>query len=147
MHVRSNNLSGCFFLAVVFYFHNNRLLGIKPKLTPKSKSEFLFGVLLAIFFGMIVSLTREFSMSVVWWASYASGAITALVLSYVMYRYPLGDYKTSTDEMTSAKFDPLIHGQNRLQVCAMLALTSEIEFKKLREKLDVSYSKKLIMLT
>jgi DNA-binding MarR family transcriptional regulator len=42
--------------------------------------------------------------------------------------------------MTNAKFDPLIHAQHRLQVCAMLALTDEIEFKVLREKLDVSDS-------
>jgi DNA-binding transcriptional ArsR family regulator len=42
--------------------------------------------------------------------------------------------------MTSAKFDPLIHAQNRLQICAMLALTAEIDFKVLREKLDVSDS-------
>ena len=42
--------------------------------------------------------------------------------------------------MINAKFNPLIHGQNRLQICAMLTLTSEIEFKVLREKLDVSDS-------
>jgi DNA-binding MarR family transcriptional regulator len=42
--------------------------------------------------------------------------------------------------MTDAKFDLLIHGQNRLQICAMLALTAEIEFKVLRDKLDVSDS-------
>jgi DNA-binding MarR family transcriptional regulator len=42
--------------------------------------------------------------------------------------------------MTNAKFDTLIHAQNRLQVCAMLALASEIEFKVLREKLHVSDS-------
>lgn len=42
--------------------------------------------------------------------------------------------------MTNAKFDPLIHAQHRLQVCAMLALTDEIEFKVLREKLEVSDS-------
>tara|TARA_R110002167_G_scaffold281745_2_gene487053 strand:+ start:1513 stop:1803 length:291 start_codon:yes stop_codon:yes gene_type:complete len=42
--------------------------------------------------------------------------------------------------MTNAKFDPLIHGQNRLQICAILALTAEIEFKVLREKLEVSDS-------
>jgi len=39
-----------------------------------------------------------------------------------------------------AKFDSLIHGQNRLQICAMLAVTAEIEFKVLREKLEVSDS-------
>ena len=42
--------------------------------------------------------------------------------------------------MIDAKFDPLIHGQNRLQICAILALTAEIEFKVLREKLEVSDS-------
>lgn len=38
------------------------------------------------------------------------------------------------------KFDSLIHAQHRLQVCAMLALTDEIEFKVLRAELEVSDS-------
>lgn len=48
--------------------------------------------------------------------------------------------KQALIKMTNAKFDPLIHAQHRLQVCAMLALTDEIEFKVLREKLEVSDS-------
>jgi len=42
--------------------------------------------------------------------------------------------------MISAQFDTLIHAQNRLQICAMLAVTAEIEFKVLRGKLEVSDS-------
>lgn len=42
--------------------------------------------------------------------------------------------------MNDAKFDTLIHGQNRLQVCAMLAAAAEIEFKVVREQLGVSDS-------
>lgn len=42
--------------------------------------------------------------------------------------------------MNNVSFDPLIHAQNRLQICAILAATAEIEFKVLREKLDVSDS-------
>jgi len=42
--------------------------------------------------------------------------------------------------MNNAKFDALIHGQNRLQICAILAAIAEIEFKALRERLEVSDS-------
>ncbi len=42
--------------------------------------------------------------------------------------------------MSNAKFDPLIHAQNRLHICALLAATAELEFKVLREQLDVSDS-------
>lgn len=42
--------------------------------------------------------------------------------------------------MTFAKFDSLIHGQNRLQICAMLAIAAETEFKVIKERLDVSDS-------
>jgi DNA-binding MarR family transcriptional regulator len=42
--------------------------------------------------------------------------------------------------MSNAKFDPLIHAQNRLQVCATLAAIAEIEFRVLREQLEVSDS-------
>lgn len=37
-------------------------------------------------------------------------------------------------------FDALIHAPNRLQICAMLATAAEIEFKVLRDHLDVSDS-------
>ena len=87
-----------FLLAVVFYLYSNRLLGVKPKLVPKSRSEFVLGLLLAIFFGAVVTLTRELSEADIWWASYAGGVITTLVLSYVMHRYPSGDYKTGTSQ-------------------------------------------------
>lgn len=38
------------------------------------------------------------------------------------------------------QFDPVIHANNRLQVCAMLAPVDEVEFAVLRESLNVSES-------
>ena len=87
-----------FFLAVGFYLYRSRLLGVKPKVAPKSMSELVFGLLLAIFFGVVVALTREFSKEDIWWASYAGAAITALTLSYMMHHYPSGDFKTGTNQ-------------------------------------------------
>ena len=43
-------------------------------------------------------------------------------------------------KMSQAKFDTLIHAANRLQICALLSNSAEIEFKVLREHLDVSDS-------
>lgn len=37
-------------------------------------------------------------------------------------------------------FDPVIHANNRLQVCALLRPVDEVEFAALRESLDVSES-------
>lgn len=42
--------------------------------------------------------------------------------------------------MTKSKFDPLIHAQNRLHICAILITIAEIEFKVLRQELEVSDS-------
>ncbi len=42
--------------------------------------------------------------------------------------------------MANGQFDSLIHAQNRLQICALLAPSAEIEFQVLREKLQVSDS-------
>lgn len=42
--------------------------------------------------------------------------------------------------MHKGKFDPLIHAQNRLQICAILASTAEMEFKAMKERLQVSDS-------
>lgn len=42
--------------------------------------------------------------------------------------------------MSNNAFDSLIHAQNRLQICATLAAVAEIEFKLLRENLNVSDS-------
>lgn len=40
----------------------------------------------------------------------------------------------------TARFDPVIHANNRLQLCAMLAPVDTVEFATLREALDVSES-------
>lgn len=39
-----------------------------------------------------------------------------------------------------SKFDNLIHAPNRLQICALLDATAELEFKVLKEHLEVSDS-------
>ncbi|WP_409423423.1 MULTISPECIES: transcriptional regulator [unclassified Pseudoalteromonas] len=42
--------------------------------------------------------------------------------------------------MYKAEFDHVIHAPNRLQICSILSITAEIEFKVLREELDLSES-------
>ena len=42
--------------------------------------------------------------------------------------------------MKNSHFNSLIHTPNRSHICAMLSTSSEIEFKLLRERLDVSDS-------
>lgn len=86
-----------FVLAVAFYLYSNHLLGVKPKLVPKSNSEFIFQLFGGIFFGAVIVLTREFSMDDIWWASYLGGTITASVLAYLLHNYPSGDYKAGTN--------------------------------------------------
>lgn len=85
-----------FILAIAMHFYSSRLLGVKPKLVPKSRAELLFGLLLGIFFAAGIAFTRIFSENGIWWASYTGGAIAALVLAYVMHCYPTGDYKKGT---------------------------------------------------
>ncbi len=40
--------------------------------------------------------------------------------------------------MTAARFDPVVHAPNRLQICAMLAAVSSAEFSAVRHELGVS---------
>jgi len=42
--------------------------------------------------------------------------------------------------MTKATFDSIIHAPNRLQICALLDTTKELEFQIIKEQLDVSDS-------
>ena len=42
--------------------------------------------------------------------------------------------------MNSPNFDTVIHGPNRLQICALLAATTEMEFMAVRDHLGVSDS-------
>ena len=39
-----------------------------------------------------------------------------------------------------AELDPIIHAPNRLQICALLATSAELDFQLIREQLDVSDS-------
>ena len=42
--------------------------------------------------------------------------------------------------MAKAEFDTIIHAPNRLQICALLETTKELEFQIIKEQLDVSDS-------
>jgi len=42
--------------------------------------------------------------------------------------------------MTRSTFDTVIHAPNRLQICALLDTTKELEFQIIKEQLDVSDS-------
>jgi DNA-binding transcriptional ArsR family regulator len=42
--------------------------------------------------------------------------------------------------MTKTTFDIVIHAPNRLQICALLDTTKELEFQIIKEQLDVSDS-------
>ena len=42
--------------------------------------------------------------------------------------------------MNKAAFDTVIHAPNRLQICALLETTKELEFRVIKEQLDVSDS-------
>ena len=42
--------------------------------------------------------------------------------------------------MVKATFDTVIHAPNRLQICALLETTKELEFQIVKEQLDVSDS-------
>ncbi len=42
--------------------------------------------------------------------------------------------------MNASGFDALVHAPNRLQICALLAATAEMEFKAVRDHLSVSDS-------
>ena len=42
--------------------------------------------------------------------------------------------------MNKATFDTVIHAPNRLQICALLDSSKELEFQIIREQLDVSDS-------
>jgi len=49
--------------------------------------------------------------------------------------------------MTKATFDTVIHAPNRLQICALLDTTKELEFQIIKEQLDVSDSVLCIKVT
>jgi len=42
--------------------------------------------------------------------------------------------------MKTSRFNSLIHAPNRLHICAILSTSGEMEFKLLRDRLDVSDS-------
>lgn len=84
-----------FSLAVGFHLYNSRRLGIKPKVLPKSKAEFIFGLLTALIFATVVILTRLFNDMGIDWAPYTGGAMAAIALAFSIHRYPTGEFKKS----------------------------------------------------
>ncbi|WP_340677262.1 hypothetical protein [Paraglaciecola sp.] len=86
-----------FFLAVAFYLYRSRLLGLKPKVAPKNKSELIFGLSTALFFGVAVALATVFSKSDIEWVPYVGAATTTLVLAILLHCYPCGEYYKSAN--------------------------------------------------
>lgn len=86
-----------FILAIGFYLYSSRLLGLKPKVVPKSRAELFFGLFTALFFAVVVALVTVFSRSGSWWAPYVGAVTTCLVLAFLLYNYPSGEYKARSN--------------------------------------------------
>jgi hypothetical protein len=87
-----------FLLVVVFYLYTRRLLGVKPRLLPKSKAEFIFHLSLGITFGAIFALTMIFSKDGIWWIPHIGAIINTLLLAYIMHNAPSGHYFSRKDQ-------------------------------------------------
>ena len=84
--------SVCFFIAVALYLYLKHLAGIKPKLTPKSRAEFIFHLVMGIIFALVIILSRELSINGFIWAAYLGGAINTLALSYTMHNFANNEF-------------------------------------------------------
>ncbi|OKY24995.1 hypothetical protein [Thalassotalea sp. PP2-459] len=82
----------CFLASVAFYLYSSHLLGIKPKVLPKSKSECFFHLFSGIFFAAVIILTRILSVNGLEYAAYIGGILNALVLAYLLHHYSTGNY-------------------------------------------------------
>ena len=82
-----------FALTLVFYMWSQRLLGIKPKIRPKNKKDWVFGLSIGIFFIAVINLTRYFSINGVEYAAYIGGIIATLTLGYLNHQFPSGEYR------------------------------------------------------
>jgi len=81
-----------FLLALAFYLYSSRLLGAKPKLLPRDKSELIFQTVTAFLFALVFLLTRYFSTEGIWWSSYVGGTINTLLLAYLLHNYSTGKF-------------------------------------------------------
>jgi hypothetical protein len=97
-----------FLLSTVFYYYSFRLLGVKPKLAPKSKSEFKFHLLFALIFGLVFASSRVLSTNDFEWAAYLGGFINTLVLAYSLHNYSTGGFSTAD----SSKSDSATNDNN-----------------------------------
>lgn len=86
----------CFLLSVIFYFYTSRLLGIQPKLTPKSITELKFNIITALFFGVVFTLSRTFSLDGIWWAAYIGGILNTSALAFLLHNFSNGSFAMST---------------------------------------------------
>jgi hypothetical protein len=85
-----------FGLAVLLYLYRSRLLGMKPKILPKSKPELVFHALTGIFFLVIFILTRYLSESGMHLAPFIGGFIAGIGLALLLHYYPSGEFKKAS---------------------------------------------------
>ncbi|MDO6426667.1 hypothetical protein Q4489_06555 [Thalassotalea sp. 1_MG-2023] len=82
----------CFLASVAFYLYSSHLLGIKPKVLPKSRAECFYHLLSGIFFGAVIILTRALSVNGFEYSAYIGGLLNAIVLAYLLHHYSTGNY-------------------------------------------------------
>lgn len=80
-----------FMLLVMLLLYSYRLLGIKIKMLPTTSASKRFNVIQAVFFAAVFAGARELTIIGFDWAAYAGGAISAIGLFFLMYRYPTGE--------------------------------------------------------
>jgi hypothetical protein len=82
--------------AVFLYLYRSRLLGMKPKILPKSKAEFFFQAVTGVFFMATFVLTRYLSESGMYVAPFVGGFIAGIGLALLLHYYPSGEFKKAS---------------------------------------------------
>ena len=80
-----------FFILFLFLYYSYRLMGIKLKMWPTSKSSTHIYAIYALLFGVVFAGARELTVIGFDWVAYAGGAICAIGFFSMTYLYPTGE--------------------------------------------------------
>ena len=81
-----------FIILVALLLYRNRLLGVKMRLSPSSRSGMLLQLAQAGAFTVALFFARELSLMGYEWAAYGLASFNALLMASMLYLFPTGEW-------------------------------------------------------
>jgi len=86
------------FISLALNIYTLRIMGVKPNILPKNKTDIKFHIAQAAIFGMLIIAGREIRLIGFEFAPHLAAVVSGILFGYLLYKYPLGGMPVAGDK-------------------------------------------------